>query len=109
MLFRSEAAQQAGGEAPREVLGMRLEPLSGERREELGLPAERGAEVVEVVENPAAAAGVRQGDVILKLANRDVTSPRGLAELVAELPSGRVVPMLVRRGEGALFLPIRIP
>ena len=104
-----EAAQEAGASAPREVLGMRLQPLSGDRREELGLPAERGAEVVEVLENPAAAAGVREGDVILKLANRDVAGPQGLAELVAELPSGRVVPMLVRRGEGALFLPIRIP
>jgi serine protease Do len=75
----------------------------------MNLPPERGALVAEVTGDPAASAGVRPGDVILKLAQRTITGPDALAELSKRLPSGRAVPMLVRRGEGALFLPIRIP
>lgn len=108
---RSEGGQgrdKGGGEA-RELLGMRVGPVPSQVRERLGLPAERGALVAEVAGDPAASAGVRPGDVILKLAQRTVTGPDALAELIQRLPSGRAVPMLVRRGEGALFLPIRIP
>lgn len=102
-----QTAEKAAG--PAEVLGMKVRPVPGETRKELGLPAERGVQVVDVVGSAAASAGVRKGDVILKLANRPVTGPDQLAELVEGLPSGKVVPMLVRRGQGALFLPIRIP
>lgn len=106
---RDEGKQAAAGEEPREMLGMRVRPVPADARKELGLPADRGVQVTEVVGGPARAAGVRPGDVILKLANQPVRGTAQLAELVSELPSGRVVPMLVRRGQGALFLPIQIP
>ncbi|MEF8792200.1 DegQ family serine endoprotease [Thiohalorhabdus sp.] len=104
---RQMAADEETG--PSKVLGMQVRPVPADIRKELGLPADRGVQVTEVVGGAAASAGVRKGDVILKLANRAVTGPKQLAELVEGLPSGRVTPMLVRRGEGALFLPIQIP
>jgi len=104
-----ESAQEAAEAQPQEVLGMKVGPVPAETREELGLPGGQGVQVAEVTGPPAASAGVRQGDVILKLANRSITGPQELAGIVADLPSGQVVPMLVRRGQGALFLPIRIP
>lgn len=94
---------------PSEMMGMRVRPVPADTRKDMGLPAERGVQVVDVTGGPAASAGVREGDVILKLANQPITGPDQLAELVQELPSGRVAPMLVRRGQGALFLPIQIP
>ncbi len=107
---REAAAAGAGGEEkPQEVLGMRVRSVPADVRKELGLPADAGAQVVEVTGHPAGSAGVRRGDVILKLANRTITGPVSLAEAVEALPSGRVVPMLVRRGQGAMFLPIQIP
>jgi serine protease Do len=106
---RDEGKQAEAGGAPSEVLGMQVRPVPADARKELGLPAERGVQVTEVTGGAARSAGVRRGDIILKLANQPVTGPAQLAEVVAELPSGRVVPMLVRRGQGALFLPIQIP
>ena len=44
----------------------------------------------------------------LEMVARRATSELG-AERIRGLESGRIVPMLVRRGQGALFLPIRIP
>ncbi|KPV41697.1 serine peptidase [Thiohalorhabdus denitrificans] len=105
-----DRARQAGAEEhPEEVLGMRVRPVAEEDRRDLGLPEGQGVQVARVTGEPARSAGVRQGDIILKLGNRTVEDPASMARLVAELPSGRVVPMLVRRGQGALFLPIRIP
>jgi serine protease Do len=95
--------------AVQEVLGMQIGPVPDRVRENMGLPDKRGALVREVTGDPAASAGVRSGDVILKLAQRTITGPEHFAKLVERLPSGRAVPMLVRRGEGAVFLPIRIP
>jgi len=105
----SRESAQAAQEAPREVLGMQVQPVPAGAREEFGLPGGQGVQVAEVTGPPAASAGVRQGDVILKIANRTISDPQELADIVADLPSGQVVPMLVRRGQGALFLPIRIP
>ena len=106
---RDEGKQAEAEGGPSEVLGMRVRPVPADARKELGLPADRGVQVTEVVGRAARSAGVRPGDIILKLANQPLTGPGQLAEVVAELPSGRVVPMLVRRGQGALFLPIQIP
>lgn len=96
-------------DATRELLGMEVSPVPGRVREKMKLPGQGGVLVRDVTGDPAASAGVRPGDVILKLAQRSVAGPDALAELVERLPSGRAAPMLVRRGEGALFLPIRIP
>jgi len=106
---RDAGETQASAEQPQEVLGMRVRPVPADARKELGLPADRGVQVTEVVGGAARSAGVRRGDILLKLANQPVTGPAQMAELAEGLPSGRVVPMLVRRGQGALFLPIQIP
>ncbi len=92
-----------------EVLGMRLRAVPAEMREQLNLSSNQGVLVVKVTSGPASDAGIREGDIILKVGQHAVTGPNSLVELVEELPSGRVVPLLVRRGKGALFLPIEIP
>ena len=104
-----EKAHKEASQQPQEVLGMKVRPVPADMAKKLGLPDGEGAAVADVTGSPAASAGVRPGDVILKLANRTVKGPASLEEMASQLPSGQVVPMLVRRGEGALFLPIRIP
>lgn len=106
---QDRARRAAEEEHPEEVLGMRVRPVAEEDRGDLGLPEGQGVQVARVTGEPARSAGVRRGDIILKLGNRTVEDPASMARLAADLPSGRVVPMLVRRGQGALFLPIRIP
>jgi len=106
---RSEAQEGGPQQAPQEVMGMEVQPVPAETREELGLPEGRGVQVTEVTGDPARSAGVQSGDVLVKLAGEDITGPGQLASLAEDLPSGKVVPMLVRRGQGALFMPIRVP
>jgi serine protease Do len=62
---------------------------------------------VDAVDGAAARAGVRSGDVILKLQSSDVSSAKQFNDLVAKLDPKRVVAILVRRGEVAQYITIR--
>ena len=55
----------------------------------------------------AARAGLRNGDVILKLQSNDIASAKQFNELVGKLDPKRVVALLVRRGEVSQYITIR--
>ena len=58
------------GRVTRGYLGVAVVPVSPEVSRSLGLPSQRGAVVAEVVpRSPAAAAGIREGDVIVSFQN----------------------------------------
>ncbi len=91
-----------------ETLGMVLEDLSSEQRKQLEIRDKRGVLVKEVHEGPAAEAEIRQGDVILMINHKNVTSAKQFAKLVADLPRDKLLPMLVQRGKAPLFMTIRL-
>jgi len=93
---------------PQSVLGMQIEPLSAEERREAGL-GDTGVRVTEVTGNPARAAGIRAGDLILQLAGEDVKSPDFLRELLQSAPAGRSLPVLIQRDGNPVFIALRIP
>ena len=93
---------------PQSLLGMQLEPLTSEERSALGL-GDAGVRVREVTDNPARAAGIRPGDVIVQFAGDPVTSPEGLRKQVQEIPGGRSVPVLVHRDGTPVFIAMRLP
>jgi serine protease Do len=83
-------------------LGLQLEDVSSEDVDRLKLEAERGALVREVVEDsPAAQAGLKSGDVVLRYQDEPVKSAAQLARLVRETPVGRTVPLELSR-DGAI-------
>jgi serine protease Do len=86
-------------------LGLTLSELGSEQRRELGVA---GGLLVEDAQGPAARAGIRRGDVILALNNHDVKSVEQLTQLLAQYERARSVAVLVRRGEGAIYVPIRL-
>lgn len=88
------------------TLGLRVEALSGEQLADLGL--EHGVQVMEVAEGPAASAGIRRGDVLVSLNNRPLKDPKTLSSLVADLPEGAVVPVLLHRDGSPRFLALRL-
>ena len=64
---------------------------------------------VEAAEGPAARAGLREGDVVLALGNTEIANLKQFASVAAELEkAGRNVSALVRRGDGATWLVIRL-
>lgn len=88
------------GERPeRGYIGVSLQPLDESVAAALGIPKDRGELIRGVTPGGAAErAGIRQGDVIVKVAGREVTQDESLAYLVAQQPVGTRVPMELIRG-----------
>ncbi len=81
-------------------LGVRIQDVTQDIAESLGLPKARGALVTEVMEGPARAAGIRNGDVILSFDGAEVVDTRDLVRRVADAGVGREVTVVVfRNGE----------
>ncbi|NNG03268.1 MAG: DegQ family serine endoprotease [Inquilinus sp.] len=88
------------GRTRRGWLGVRIQSVTEEIAENLGLQDTQGALVASVNEGgPAADGGVEPGDVILRFNNRPVTEMRRLPRLVAETPvNQRVAVQVWRKG-----------
>ena len=82
----------------RGYLGVQIQPMTDDIAQGLKLPKDRG-EIVAHIEpgQPAARAGVQQGDVIVKVNGKDVTPDNTLSYMVAGLPVGSKVTLEVIR------------
>jgi len=82
----------------RGYLGVQIQPMSYDIAQGLRLPKDRG-EIVAHVEpgQPAARAGVQQGDVIIRVNGKEVTPDNTLSYIVAGLPVGSKVTLEVIR------------
>ncbi len=90
-------------------LGFTVADLTDDQRSNLSLKGEGGVLVKEVGEGPGRRAGLHQGDVILSLNRLPVASAANFRSLVKDLPAGKVVPLLIQRSGGALFLALKVP
>ena len=86
-------------------LGLTLSELNSEQRKELVLS---GGLLVEDAQGAAAKAGIRRGDVLLAINNQDVKSVDQLNQLLSQFEKARSVALLIRRGDGALYVPLRL-
>lgn len=90
-----------GQAVKRGYLGVQISPLSEDIADSLGLAKNRG-EFVQGVEPGQGAdkAGIKPGDVIVRVNNRDVTPDDSLSSIVSALPIGSRVPIeLIRAGK----------
>jgi serine protease Do len=90
-----------GASVKRGYLGIQIRQLDDGTADALGVAKGRGEFVGGVEPNqPAARAGIKQGDVIVRVNNRDVTPDETLSFIVANLPVGTKVPIeLIRDGK----------
>ena len=86
------------------ALGLVVSDLSDAQKKELKVD---GGVIVDASEGAAARAGLRAGDVILRLNNNDVKDAKQFNSLVAKLEAKKMAVVLVRRGEASQFVPIR--
>jgi len=106
------ARSQPGPQPPAEQskntiteLGLTVSNLSSDERQQLGLD---GGVRIEKVDGPGQKAGLRRGDIVLALNNDDVKSVAQFQELMKQYAKARSVALLVRRGQGAIYVPIRL-
>ena len=89
------------GQRPsRGYLGVGLQPLDENIAESLGLPKDRGEIVRSIQPNePAARAGIQQGDVIVRVGGREVNPDQTVSYIVANTPVGSRIPVeIIRNG-----------
>jgi len=79
-------------------LGVRIQPITEEFAGALGIPDNRG-EYIQSVEpgGPAEKAGIKVGDVVVKVDGKDVTPDQSLSYLINNLQPGARVPITVLR------------
>ncbi|OAN67954.1 magnetosome formation protease MamE [Magnetospirillum moscoviense] len=93
-----QGAVPGSGGSRASLLGAALTPLTQRLGLQANLPAGRGVFVNGVTPNtPAASAGLRPGDVILKVDGRPVHQPEEVAAIMAEMSNGRSVRIGVLR------------
>ena len=84
--------------------GLIISDLTAEQRQQLNI---NGGILVEDAQGAASRAGIRRGDVILALNNSDVKSVEQFAQLLTQ-SNGRNIALLIRRGDGALYVPLKL-
>ena len=86
------------------ALGLAVADLTDAQKRELKL---KNGVRVESAEGAAARAGLREGDAILSVDNVEVTGAKQFDALVAKIDKTKATNMLVKRGEGVIYLLIK--
>ncbi len=86
------------------VLGLELANLSAEQKRDLKV---NGGVLVIDADGPSERSGLREGDVILAIANVQVADVKQFETVLAKVDRSRPVSVLVRRGEWAQYAVIR--
>ena len=98
------------GEKPmRGYLGVGLQSIDEDIASSLGIPKDHG-EIVRTVQpgDPAAKAGIQQGDVIVSVNGKDVNPDQTVSYLIANVPVGSRVPIEVVRNGKHIVLPVTV-
>ncbi len=100
---------KTSGHTRRGWLGVRIQGVSPEIADSLGLGKPRGAMITSANDGgPAQKAGVQNGDVILSFDGKEVSEMRRLPRIVAETDVGKTVPLTVWRDGKQIELKVKL-
>ena len=85
------------GETRRGWLGVRIQDITDDIAEAMGLENTNGALITDVPDGPAKDAGILPNDIILAFDGTDVTDTRELVRIVGNAPVGKAVRVLILR------------
>ena len=94
------------GETRRGWLGVKIQSVTQDIAESMGLDHPRGALIADVTKTgPAEKAGIEAGDVVIEFNGHQVTQMRDLPRIVAETEIGKQVPVkLLRQGKEVMVM-----
>ena len=96
------------GETRRGWLGVRIQDVTPDVAEAMGLADAKGALITDVPDGPAKDAGLLAGDVITSFFGAAVADTRELVRRVADAPIGEAVPVIVQRDGKTETLSIKL-
>ncbi|MCY4305310.1 MAG: Do family serine endopeptidase [Aestuariivita sp.] len=96
------------GETRRGWLGVRIQEVTPDVADALGLNEVKGALVSDVPDGPARIAGMKTGDVILTFDGKDIKDTRGLVRQVGNTEVGKTVKVIVHRNEQKELLEVTL-
>jgi len=99
-----KSEEVAKGSALAQVWGLQVAELTAEQLRELKI---KGGVRVEGASDAAARAGLREGDVIVAVANTEIRSLADFEAVMAKIDKSRPLSVLFRRGEWAQYTLIR--
>lgn len=97
------------GTVQRGWLGVKIQSITEDIADGLGLSDDFGALVTDVTEDsPAKAAGLRAGDAITEVNGRRIEDSRDLARKIADYTPGTTVKVSVRRGDRDVTIDVKL-
>ncbi|MBW6505567.1 MAG: DegQ family serine endoprotease [Rhodobacteraceae bacterium] len=102
------AQLQEFGATRRGWLGVKIQDVTPDMAEALGLGNARGAMVSDVPTGPSLDAGIKAGDVITSFDGGEVRNSRDLVRRVADAPVGQEVAVVVMRGGETVTLKVTL-
>ena len=96
------------GETRRGWLGVRIQDVTPDVAEAMGLAEAKGALITDVPDGPAKDGGMLAGDVITTFDGTEIGSVRDLTRQVADSPVGAAVPVIVLRDGETMTLSITL-
>ena len=91
-------------------IGVAVQPLNAELRHHFGAPQHIGVLVIQIGKDGlGASAGLRVGDVLLKVDDTSISSPRGLHRALHHKPGGTTVTLTVVRAKRIATLRFTFP
>nr|VFK19529.1 MAG: serine protease Do [Candidatus Kentron sp. LFY] len=106
-----EETQLAGGDpklASDNKLGLSVQDLTPRQQEEYELQGQ-GVLVEKIEDGPAREAGIRIGDIILKINHSKIENSHHFKEAIKSLPRDKAIPVLIQRDGSPRFLALKIP
>lgn len=96
------------GETRRGWLGVRIQDVSQDVADAMGLADAKGALVTDVPDGPGKDAGILSGDVIVTFNGKDVPDSKALVRAVADAPIGEMVKVVVLRQGKSVDLDVKL-
>lgn len=100
---KAVVADAGSAPAPTGKLGLAVQDLSSQQREQLDL---KGGVVVGAAQGPAARAGIQKGDVVIAVNGEQVESAKQFRTLVDKAGDGKPLALLIQRGESRIYVPV---